>query len=393
MVKNEMNSNFYFDEPTKIIFGEGSIKKLQDELEALNSKSVLVVCDRGIVKAGLIDIVRGAIKNMSELTMNVFDGVIPNPLDTTIDEGYNLAMEKKVDTVIGIGGGSSLDSAKGIALLITNGGSTKDYLMQGNPITKEIAPTICIPTTAGTGSEVTRTVVATDHETKFKDGFKDIKMIYAKVAILDPVLMEKLPPNILAACALDALTHAIESFITWKANFVTDSLNLSAIKLIGDNIRKAFSQPFNLNAKGKLLIASTMTGIAFDQSGLGVAHCMGHPLSGLFDIPHGVACAMALPVAMEYNLLASIEKFVDIAIALGQNVTNLSSREAGLLAIKAVKDIMIDLNMPLKLFELNIGENDISSLVEDAMKFPGMLGANPRFVSKKDMERLYRKLL
>jgi alcohol dehydrogenase class IV len=393
MVKNESNSSFCFDEPTKIIFGEGSIKKLGHELETLNSKSVLIVCDQGIAKAGLIDIVKDAIKNMSGLTINVFDGVIPNPLDTTIDEGYALAKKEKVDTVIGIGGGSSLDSAKGIALLMTNGGKTDDYLMEGKSVTREIAPTICIPTTAGTGSEVTRTVVATDHKTKFKDGFKDINTIYAKVAILDPALMEKLPPHILAACALDALTHAIESYITWKANFVTDSLNISAIKLIGDNIRKAYSQPFNLDAKGKLLLASTMAGIAFDQSGLGVAHCMGHPMGGLFDIPHGVACAMALPVAMEYNFLASTEKFVDIATALGQNVTNLNARETGLLAIKAVKDIMIDLNMPLKLNEVNISENDIPLLVKDAMGFPGMLGANPRMVSTKDMEKLYRKLL
>jgi alcohol dehydrogenase class IV len=310
-----------------------------------------------------------------------------------MDEGYDFAKEKKVDTIVGIGGGSSLDSAKGIALLMTNGGKMRDYLMEGKPIAKEIAPTICIPTTAGTGSEVTRTIVATDHKTRFKDGFKDAKTIYARVAILDPVLMEKLPAHILAACALDALTHAIESYTSWKANPITDSLNTRAIKLIGDNIRKAYSQPFNLDAKGKLLLASTMTGIAFDQSGLGVAHCMGHPMGGLFNVPHGVACAMALPIAMEYNLIASTEKFVDIAVALGQDVTNLIKREAAKLAVKAVKEIMIDLDIPLKLNEVNISENDIPSLVKDAMRFPGMLGANPRTVNKNDMEMLYRKLL
>lgn len=393
MVTNELTKSFNFDEPTKIIFGEGSVKQLSDELKALNSKSVLLVCDQGIVQVGLIDIVKNILKDMPEITISVFDKVIANPQDTTIDEGYHIAQEGKVDTVIGIGGGSSLDTAKGIALLLTNGGQTSDYLMVGKPIINEIAPTICIPTTAGTGSEVTRTIVATDHVTKFKDGFKDVKKIYAKVAILDPAFLEKLPPHVLAACALDALTHAIESFTTWKANLITDSLNISAIKLIGDNIRQAYSEPFNLDAKGKLLLASTMTGIAFDQSGLGVAHCMGHPMSGLFDVPHGVACAMALPVAMEYNLMAAKEKFVEIAKALGQNVANLSIIEDAFLAIKAIKDIMIDLDMPLTLKRVNINENDIPSLVKDAMKFPGMLGANPRTVTAKDMDKLFRKLL
>lgn len=393
MSKNELDSFFSFDEPTKIIFGENSIEKLGSELESLNAKSVLLVCDQGIAKAGLVDIVKDAIKDVSGLTINAFDQVIPNPLDTTIDEGYNLAKEKNVDTIIAIGGGSSLDSAKGIALLMTNGGKMREYLMEGKPVAKEIAPTICIPTTAGTGSEVTRTVVATDHKTKFKDGFKNAETIYAKIAILDPVFMEKLPAHILAACAMDAMTHAIESYTSWKANPITDSLNIRAIKLIGENVRKAYSQPFNLKAKGKLLLASTMTGIAFDQSGLGVAHCMGHPMGGLFNVPHGVACAMALPAAMEYNLIAAEEKFFDIAVALNQNVVIPTTREAAMLAVKGVKELMVDLNLPLKLSEVNISEDDIPLLVKDAMGFPGMLGANPRVVNEKDMEMLYRKIL
>ena len=217
-----------------------------------------MVCDEGIVKAGLVDKVKTIVEDTPGVELHLYDKIIVNPLDTTMDEGYEFAKKNQVDTVIGLGGGSSLDSAKGIALLITNGGRMREYLMEGKVVEKVIAPTICIPTTAGTGSEVTRTVVATDHITKFKDGFKYADTMYAAVAILDPVLMEGLPPHVLAACGMDALTHAIESYITWKANPITDAMNIYAIRLIGENIGKAFAQPQNYDAKGKMLLASTL---------------------------------------------------------------------------------------------------------------------------------------
>jgi len=384
---------FVFDEPTKIIYGEGSLKELKNELIRLNSKSVLLVCDQGIVKAGLADKVREVVEDTPGVKFSQYDKIIVNPLDTTMDEGFEFAIANNVDTVIGLGGGSSMDSAKGIALLMTNGGKMREYLMEGKVVTKVIAPTICIPTTAGTGSEVTRTVVATDHVSKFKDGFKYADTMYAKVAILDPELMAGLPPHVLAACGMDALTHAIEAYTTWKANPITDAMNLHAIKLIGQNIYKAYCQPANMDAKGKMLLASTITGVAFDQAGLGLAHCMGHPMGGLFNVPHGVACGMALPVVMEFNLIASPEKFADIAAALGKDIYGMTAMEAAQLAVDAVREMLEKMNLPRTLGEVDITEADIPALVKDAMGFPGMRGANPRVATIKDVEDLFRKLL
>jgi alcohol dehydrogenase class IV len=390
---NQVLGKFVFDDPTKLVYGEGVLKELPEHLKAMGATSVMLVCDQGIVKAGIADKVADLIKKTEGVKLCLFDKIMANPLDTIMDEGFEFARENNVDVVVGLGGGSSLDSAKGIALLMTNGGKLREYLMEGKEVTEKIAPTICIPTTAGTGSEVTRTVVATDHVTRFKDGFKNPDTIVADVALLDPELMATLPSKILAACGMDALTHAIESYTSWKANPVTDSLNLHAIKLIGANIRKAFAQPANLDAKGRMLLASCMTGIAFDQAGLGIAHCMGHPLGGLYDVPHGVACAMTLPVTMKYNLISCPEKMADIAVALGENIDGCTSLEAGEKAIVAVQRLMQDLDLPMRLSDLGIGEDAIPKLAEDAMGFPGMRGANPRDIDQAGMEKLFRELL
>ncbi len=386
-------STYSFNEPTKIVCGIGSVAELKNEIAKLKGKSVMVVSDSGVSNAGLVDIVTGIVSEMPDVECCVYDSVIPNPYDLTMDEGYEFALKNKVDLIVGIGGGSSLDSAKGIALLMTNGGKMREYLMEGRVADKKIAPTICIPTTAGTGSEVTRTVVATDSVTKFKDGFKFADTLYADVAILDAALMEKLPGPVLAACGMDALTHAIEAYITWQSNPITDALNYQAIKIIGEYLPKAYAQPQNLEAKENLLIASTMTGIAFDQSGLGLAHCMGHPMGGLFNVPHGVACAMALPVTMEYNIIAVPEKLCEVAKALGKNVDGFELREAAEMAVLAVKGLLMDLNLPMTLKEVNINEYDIKALAEDAMKFPGMRKASPREATYKDVEKLFVELL
>lgn len=384
---------FVFDQPTKIICGKGSISDLADEVRRLKAKNVVIVCDEGIVKAGLVDIVLDILKPVEGIEVSVFDQITVNPYDTIMDAGCEFANSKKADLIIGLGGGSSLDSAKGIALLMTNGGKMREYLMDGKVVSEKIAPTICIPTTAGTGSEVTRTVVATDSVTKFKDGFKYADTIIAEVAILDPVLMAKLPNHVLAACAMDALSHAIESYITWKSNPVVDALNEGAIRLIGDNVRIAYAQPEDLDAKENLLLASCITGIAFDQAGLGLAHCMGHPMGGLFDIAHGVACAMCLPVTMEFNTIAVMDKMVRIAEMLGADTCGMTKRDAADQASIMVRQLLDDLNIPKTLEEIGITEKDVVALTKDAMGFPGMRAANPRIANEKDVEKLYRQML
>ncbi|MCF7935914.1 MAG: iron-containing alcohol dehydrogenase [Synergistales bacterium] len=384
---------FSFDEPTRLLYGAGSLQGLPEQIAHIGAASVMLVCDQGIRNAGVAEEVEAVMHSVEGVDFCTFDQVKANPLDTLIDEAYQQAQDHSVDCVVGLGGGSSLDAAKGVALLLSNGGTLRQYLMEGKEVARKIAPTVCIPTTAGTGSEVTRTIVATDHVTQFKDGFKNAHTIVPTVAILDPELMRTLPASVTAACGMDALTHAIESYITWKANPITDSLNIQAVQLIGDNIRKAYAQPANIHAKGNLLLASCMTGIAFDQAGLGIAHCMGHPLGGLFDIPHGVACAMTLPVAMHYNLIACPGKMADIAVALGENTEGMSERDAAVSAVQAVESLLKDLGLPMQLGAIGIQEEAIPKLAKDAMGFPGMLGANPRAADQCDMEQLFRELI
>lgn len=393
-MKIDSQNPFVFDEPTKIIYGCGSLKELANELRAFGAKAAVIICDQGIVQAGIVEKIEKHLSAAEGIAVSVFDKIIPNPLDTTVDEGYRFTKDHKADCIIGVGGGSSMDSAKAIAMLVTNGGKMREYLMEGKSLTKAILPTICIPTTAGTGSEVTRTVVATDAKTKFKEGFKDVKFLVARSTIIDPELMATIPAKVLAACGMDALTHAIESFTSWKGNPITDSLNSSAIRMIGGNIRKAYADPKDMAAKGKMLLASTMTGVAFDQSGLGLAHVLGHPMGGLFNIAHGVACAMALPVVMEYNMIAVPEKFAEIAGLLEVKGRDQDNRyEAGMGAVVAVRSLMKDLGLPETLNAVGIAEKDIPALVKDAMGFPGMIGANPRAASKEEIDQLYRKLL
>jgi alcohol dehydrogenase len=392
-MKNDSQLPFVFDEPTKIIYGQGAIHKITEELDALGAKSVVIVCDRGLVESGVIRKIETILSQQGDYTVSLFDGIIPNPLDTTIDEGCRFALDHDADCIIGVGGGSSLDSAKAIAMLAANGGAMRDYLMEGKQLEKPILDTLCVPTTAGTGSEVTRTVVATDSRTKFKEGFKDVNRLVAKAAIIDPELMATLPAHIFAACGMDALTHAIESYTSWKGNPFTDALNSHAIFLIGSTIRKAYADPADMDAKGKMLLASAMTGVAFDQSGLGLAHVLGHPMGGLFNVPHGFACAMALPVAMEYNMIAVPEKYTSIAQFLGEPYGSGNGIENGMKAVAAVRSLMADLGIPSTLEDVGVSEKDIPAMVKDALGFPGMIGANPRAAGAGEIEILYRKLL
>lgn len=392
-MKNDSQLPFVFDEPTKIIYGQGAIRKITEELNILGSKSIVIVCDRGLVESGVIKKIETILSEHGGFSVSLFDGIIPNPLDTTVDEGCRFSLDHAADCIIGVGGGSSLDSAKAIAMLATNGGVMRDYLMEGKQLEKPILNTLCVPTTAGTGSEVTRTVVATDSKTKFKEGFKDVDRLVAKAAIIDPELMATLPAHVFAACGMDALTHAIESYTSWKCNPFTDALNSRAISLIGSTIRKAYADPDDMEAKGKMLLASAMTGVAFDQSGLGLAHVLGHPMGGLFNVPHGIACAMALPAAMEYNMIAVPEKYMSIAQLLGEPSERGNDIENGMKAVKAVRSMMTDLGIPTTLGDVGISEMDIPSMVKDALGFPGMIGANPRAAGAREIEILYRKLL
>lgn len=384
------NYDFEFFLPTRIISGVNSRQKLGRELEKLQAKSVLLVTDRTLVEAGVVAKVEDVLRQ-SGVNYHVYDKVIPNPLDSTVDEGCTMAKEVLADVIIGVGGGSSLDTATGIAMLAANGGKCIEYF-KGKPVVKASIPYILLPTTAGTGSEVNRCFVVTDPTNKFKDGIAEDSMC-PTISILDPELSVSMPAHITAATGVDAFTHALEAYQCRNAHPLSDALNIHAMKMIAGNLRKAVTDPTDMVARSNMMLASAIAGVGFDQVGLVLAHAMAHPLSGLFNIPHGVACGVVTPPVIEFNVVAIPEKFVEVAKILGEPVGYGSLVDQGRAAATAFRKLLSDIGMPLTISELDVTSDDIPKLTEDAFAAKGMRGRNPRVNDKRDIARLYESLL
>jgi len=277
-------------------------------------------------------------------------------------------------------------------MLMTNGGKAIDYF-KGEAVKNASLPFILIPTTSGTGSEVNRCFVVTDPTNNFKDGIAD-DLMCPMLAILDPELTVSMPQRVTAATGIDAFTHAFEAYLSRNAHPLSDALNLHAIRLIAENIRKAYCDPENIEARGNMLLASTIAGIGFDQVGLVLAHAMAHPLSGLHNIPHGVSCAVMTAPVMEFNIPIAAEKIAAVGrilgVAMGSDMTVYEQARA---TVDGFKQLLTDLGLPLTISELGITDNDLPALVDDAFASPGMRGRNPRINSKEDILKIYSSLL
>jgi alcohol dehydrogenase class IV len=332
------------------------------------------------------------LKSCEPAEYQLYDEVIENPLDYIVDNGYEKARGFNADVIVGIGGGSALDTATGIAMLMTNGGKAIDYF-KGAEIKNVSLPFILIPTTSGTGSEVNRCFVVTDPTNHFKDGIAD-DLMCPGFTVLDPELTVSMPQKVTASTGIDAFTHAFEAYLSRNANPVSDALNLHAMKLIAENIRTAYCDPENLEARSSMLLASAIAGIGFDQVGLVLAHAMAHPLSGLHNIPHGVSCAVMTAPVMEFNRTVVPGKLVEVGRILGvQADDRLPLYEQAGAAIDGFRRLIADLGLPLTISELGIKEEDLPALVEDAFASPGMRGRNPRVNSKEDILKIYKSLL
>lgn len=335
-------NDFEFVLPTRIIYGEGSIKKLPDEIRKLNNKKPLLVTDKGIITAGIAEKITDVLEEAG-IDYAVFDGIQPNPRDTTVTETAEFAMANNTDMLIAVGGGSSIDTAKAAGVILTEGGTINDY--EGlDKLKKPITDLIAVPTTVGTGSEVTFWSVITDTKRHFKMSVGS-PLIAAKLAIVDPDLVETLPPSAVAATGMDALTHAIEGYTCKLAEPITDVCGIYAIQMIGENIREAVYCD-SKEARGKMLLASLIAGICFGNSDIAGVHCMGEAMGGLYDMPHGLSMAIMLPHVMEYNYVACIDKFARIADALGENTEGLDKRAAAHKAVDAVYKLNKDLQIP-----------------------------------------------
>jgi alcohol dehydrogenase class IV len=376
----EMIFQFY----TKVIKGVGTIKQVGEEAKGLKGKRAFIVTGPNILRTGMIDEVRSSL-NESGISSEVFSEVEPNPSVKTVEKGRGILASDGFDLIVAVGGGSNIDAAKAMAVMAVNPGSICDYegadKFQNPPL-----PIIAIPTTAGTGSEVTFASVVTDTERDYKFVVWS-RLLAPKVAILDPLTLSTAPQTVIIAAGMDALTHAIESYVSKLANPYTENFALTAIELISKNLPSAVADPTNLVAVENMLMASNMAGISFTNTRLGIVHAMALPPSALFDVPHGIANTILLPHGIEFNRIGNPTKYAHIAYAMGESAQTV--REASLLAADAVRKLATDIGAPFSLSEVGVKSDTIPKMAEDAMK-SGHLAVNPRKVTFQDMVEIYQ---
>jgi len=378
-----MTNSYYF--PGTVLMGAGSLQMLPNELKNLNVKKALIVTDKNLLKISVVDKVKEILDN-SDIESVIFSNVKPNPTVKNVDDGYKVLQQNKCDFVVSIGGGSPQDAGKGIAVLGTNGGSIKDY--NGVNLSKyKSLPIIAINTTAGTASEATINYVITDEEEKLKMVIVD-KNSMATVAINDADLTINMPKSLTAATGMDALTHAIEGYISTGATDFSDMFNLEAIKVISKNLKVAFENGKDIKARENMLYGQFVTGMGFSNCGLGIVHSMAHQLGGFYDLPHGICNAILLPHIMEYNMTETGEKLVNIANAMGVNTEDMTLEEAQLAAINAVKELSKSVGIPDNFKELGVDKKDIEKLSEYAMIDP-CTPSNPKKPTQEDIMRIY----
>lgn len=380
-----MGFSYYL--PTRVESGNGASEKTGELIRNLGVSSVLVVTDEGVRFAGLLDSILKSIEN-AELNYEIYDEVEPNPSAETIYRGTEKLKQYNLKAVLAVGGGSSIDTAKGIAAMATNSGNIIEYEGVGK-LKNPPLPIIAIPTTAGTGSEVTNSTVVTNKETSFKLGVLS-PLLFPDLAILDPGLTLGLPQEITAATGMDALTHAIESYTSKAASPITQAFALQAIKMIGENLTNTYFVGTDLKSRENMLVASLLAGAAFSQSRLGNVHAISHTFGGVFNIPHGIANAALLPFVMNFNLPACAEQYYEIAIALGRNVSGLSKIEAAKEAIETVIEMNKAMKIPLNIKELGVSLDVLPKLVEDSMR-SGNVYVNPRLTKSSDIQMIIEK--
>jgi len=380
----DWHDTFTFSAPANVTFGPGALAKLPELIAGLGGRAV-VVSDPGIAKAGILDRVLGLLDGAG-VTAEPYPHVEPNPSVETVHAAADLFRRARAGFVIGVGGGSAMDVAKVVSALIAHGGTVHDYEGIGK-IPGPGVPCVAIPTTAGTGSEVTIFSVITDRTRKFKMTIGSIHTV-PQVALCDPALTASMPQPLTAATGMDALTHAIESYTNTVHHPIASTLALEAMRLIGRSLRTAFSSGGNLQARTEMLLASTMAAMAFTRTRLGNVHAMSHPLGAHFDVPHGVANAVLLPTVMAWNMVACYDTYPQVAAALGERVEGLSAREASEAAVEAVRRLARDVQIPERLRDLGVTREAIPRMTEDAMKSGNVL-VNPRTTTAADITALF----
>ncbi len=379
---------FSFTGAPKIVFGRGSFADLAQHLAELKVKRPIIVLDGNLAAAGFGERI-AFLMDQAKIDCVLYDRTAPEPPIELADEGSALALEKHCDGVIGIGGGSAMDLAKAIAAIAANRGKAEDYLGL-NRIPGPGLPKIMVPTTAGTGSEVTFTAVFIRKKIKKKEGMNS-PYLYPELALLDPELTLTLPPHPTAATGIDALCHAIESYTSINASPMSETLSLEAVRLISDHLRTAVHDGANIEAREAMLLGSLYAGLGLANAGVTAVHSLSYPLGGKYGVSHGLANTIMLPAVMKFNLAGARRKFVDIAEAMGEIVEDLPIRDAAYLAVEAVESLIEDCGILTTLEELGIPEKDFPELAQTAMTVARPLANNPCRMTLEEMVEIYQE--
>ena len=378
--------NFVFLTPTKIVFGEGAANDIGSEVDSLGGKKAFIVTDENLIKVGLVAPIQ---KALGAKYVGVFSEVPQDSDVEVVNKGAELARQAGADTLISIGGGSVIDTAKGMAILVKEGGKLRDY--EGiQVLSRPITPHIVIPTTGGTGSEVSYAAVIKDHEQGAKLLFCDYHII-PNVAILDPKLLVGLPAKLTASTGMDAMCHAVEAIHSLQREPVADALALHALRLISQYLPRCVEKPDDLVARGQQLIAATLAGAAFSNAQVGLVHAMAHTVGARHGVPHGIANSILLPYVILYNLDACADRYKLVAEALGVKTEGLSDEEAGKTGANKIWELTKRMNLPQRLRDVGVPEDDLEGCAEHSLS-DGAIVYNPKpILEAREVLEVYKK--
>ncbi|AOL22662.1 alcohol dehydrogenase [Erythrobacter litoralis] len=372
--------------PSMNIMGENALADAAATLTGRGFASALIVTDEGLARLGVADDVAKVLEDAG-IKAAIFDGAQPNPTTGNVEDGLALLRDHECDLVVSLGGGSSHDCAKGIALVAANGGEIADYEgIDRSPLPQ--VPLMAINTTAGTAAEMTRFCIITDVERHVKMAIVD-RHVTPFLSVNDPAMMVGKPAALTAATGMDALTHAIEAYVSTAATPITDGCALKAMSLIAENLRDAVADGTNLEAREAMAYAQFLAGMAFNNASLGYVHAMAHQLGGFYDLPHGVCNAVLLPHVETFNAAVSAGRLRDVAAAMGVNVSNMDERQGAEAAIAAIRQLSADIGIPAGLAQLGMKEADIATLAANAMN-DACGFTNPRPANQQEIEAIFR---
>ncbi len=381
----------YYDflNPSVNFMGPGCVSVLGDRCKLLNMNKPLIVTDDFLAKLENGPVAQStASLEAAGIPYAIFTGAEPNPKVQNCYDGLKLYRDNGCDSIITIGGGSAHDCGKGVGIAATHDKDLTEYAGI-EKLENALPPLIAVNTTAGTASEVTRHCVLTNLDTKLKFVIVSWRNV-PLVSFNDPMMMLDIPPALTAATGMDALTHAVETYVSVDANPVTDAQAIQSIKLIANNLRQAVANGHDVKARENMAYASLLAGMAFNNGNLGYVHAMAHQLGGQYDLPHGVANAMLLPVVEEYNIMSNPQRFADIAEFMGENIEGLYVLDAADKAIAAMARLAKDVGIPAHLSEMGVKEEDFELMATNTL-LDGNAGSNPRKGNKQDIINLFKK--